>query len=56
MLRYANMTAYSISAQLLRCLMSAASADQDLQQQDVMAPLQLLLCWFADRKVCGYAF
>ena len=54
MLRYASMTACSIVAQLMQCLVVPATRDVDLQQQQLMAPLQLLLSWVADRNTLGY--
>ncbi len=54
MLRYASMTACSMAAQLMQCLVMPAMQDVGLQQQQLMAVLQLLLSWFADRNTLGY--
>ncbi len=54
MLRHAIMTACSLAAQLMRRLISPAGFGADMPQQGLMAPLQLLLSWFADHSADGY--
>ena len=54
MLRYASMTACSFAAQLLQCLVLPATLDAGYQRQELMTPLQLLLCWVADQNTLGY--
>lgn len=53
-LRYAIMTACRLAAQLLRRLVVAGTIAAEQQRQDLMAPLQILLSWLADRGADGY--
>ena len=54
MLRYANLTAYSLAALLFRRLTSAETVEAEQQRQELLAPLQLLVSWLADRGAHGY--
>ena len=52
-LRHGMTTACCLATQLMRRLLSPAGFEAEMTQQGLMAPLQLLLSWFADHNTNG---